>query len=193
MPYPFAHFMFFMYCFAAVGVYSSIQNLLKHQLSIKDSMHILILITVGGIASLLPDIPAVYNYIVNDNLQHVRIGEIHTHSFFFSYFAFMGAVFIGYIIYRNIDKAAYLGVFAESAFISHLILDDMAEGGLSYLYPIYNEPISVFSYMNVQFSGVDFLYYNLACLVSIIMLLSIMFMTLFALNQLGFEFDYRSD
>ena len=77
---------------------------------------------------------------------------------------------------QYIDKAAHLGVFAETAFISHLILDNMAEGGLNYLFPLYNKPISVFSYMNVKFSGVDFLHYNLACLVSRTMLLAIMFM-----------------
>ena len=36
---------------------------------------------------------------------------------------------------QYIDKAAYFGVFAEAAFISHLILGDMAEGGLNDLYP----------------------------------------------------------
>ena len=55
----------------------------------------------------------------------------------------MAAVFIGYIVYRDIDRAAFLGVFAEAAFLSHLLLDDIAEGGLTYLFPLYNEVIIV--------------------------------------------------
>ena len=192
MPYPFAHFMFFMYCFSAVAVYTTIRSNLHHTLTLKDNLHILLLILVGGFNSLMPDIPAVYNYFVNGNLNHVMLGEIPTHSLFFSYFAFMAAVIIGYIVYRDIDRAAFLGVFAEAAFLSHLLLDDIAEGGLTYLFPLYNETISVFSFVDVKFASVDFLYYNVACFVAIFFISCVMIMAIFALNKLGFEFEYRS-
>lgn len=192
MPYPFAHFMFFMYCFSTVAVYTTIRSNLHHKLTLKDNLHILLLIFVGGFSSLLPDIPAVYNYFVNDNLQHTMFWIIPTHSLLFSYFAFMLAVFIGYAVYRDLDKAAYLGVFAEAAFLSHLLLDDIAEGALTYLYPLYNEPISVFSYMDMDYSDIGFSNYIIACYVSIFFVICVMVMSIFALNKLGFEFEYKS-
>ena len=192
MPYPFAHFMFFMYCFSAVAVYTTIRSNLHHTLTLKDNLHILLLILVGGVSSLLPDIPAVYNYFVNGNLHHTMLWIVPTHSLFFSYFAFMAAVLIGYIVYRDIDRAAFLGVFAEAAFLSHLLLDDIAEGGLTYLFPLYNETISVFSFVDVKFASVDFLYYNVACFVAIFFISCVMLMAIFALNKLGFEFEYKS-
>ncbi|MBN2488857.1 MAG: metal-dependent hydrolase [Methanosarcinaceae archaeon] len=192
MPYPIAHFMFFMYCFCGIAVYTTVRSNLYHKLNLKDNLNIMLLIIVGGFCSLVPDIPAVYNYFVNGNLHHTMFWFIPTHSLMFSYFAFTLAVIIGYVVYRDLDKAAFLGIFAEAAFLSHLLLDDMDEGGLMYLYPLYNEPISLFSYVDVGFASVNHFYYDIACYVAVFFICCVMIMSIFALNKLGFEFEYKS-
>ena len=82
-------------------------------------------------------------------------------------------------------------MFAEAAFLSHLLLDDIAEGGLSYLYPLHNEPLSVFSYMDVGFSDVNSLYYNLAGMVSVFFMFCVLLISLMSLHYLGFDFRYQ--
>jgi inner membrane protein len=119
------------------------------------------------------------------------VGSVPTHSLFFGFVAFTFAFMLGYIAYRNVSKALSVGIFAEAAFLSHLLLDDIAEGGLTYLYPVYNEPMSIFAFMNVKFSGVDFFYYNFACFVSVFFIFCVMFMALLALKNLGFGFRYE--
>jgi len=81
----------------------------------------------------------------------------------------------------------YLSIFAEAAFLSHLLLDDLSGYDMHHFYPIYKEPISLFSYGDAEFVSVDFVHYLLACYVSIILDCFVMMMALFALNHLGFE------
>ncbi|WP_298684533.1 metal-dependent hydrolase [uncultured Methanomethylovorans sp.] len=167
------------------------QSALGGGVSRRDWWHFLLLLMVGAFCSLLPDIPAVWNYFLYDNLEHGMAGPIPTHSLVFGTVAFCGAFIVGLLAYRHRDRALALGMFAETAFLSHLLLDDIAEGGLTYLYPLHNEPLSLFSYVNVEFSGVNFLYYNLAGIVSVFFIFCVLLMSLMSLHYLGFGFRYH--
>lgn len=191
MPYPVVHIMFFVFCIFLPGLYGFMQSALGGGVSRRDWWHFLLLLMVGAFCSLLPDIPAVWNYFLYDNLEHGMAGPIPTHSLVFGTVAFCGAFIVGLLAYRHRDRALALGMFAETAFLSHLLLDDIAEGGLTYLYPLHNEPMSLFSYVNVEFSGVNFLYYNLAGIVSVFFIFCVLLMSLMSLHYLGFGFRYH--
>lgn len=151
------------------------------------------LFLIGAFSALLPDIMTVYNIIVNGTVEHCSIGSIPTHSLFFSFTAILFGAIAGYALYRKRDKAVYMSIFAESAFLSHLLLDDLARYEMDYFYPIYNKPFSIFSYMDQGFAQVDFFNYLLACYVAILSLFIVIMMALFALNHLGFEFKYKPE
>lgn len=87
----------------------------------------------------------------------------------------------------------YLGLFAEAAFASHLLLDDISEGGCEYLYPLYEKKISVFSMMDVGFRGTGIFDYLMTSFVSVFFVCSIIMMALFALNKYGFELNYKDE
>ena len=134
----------------------------------------------------------VYNLLINGTFEHCRIGSIPTHSFIFSPTAIIFGTFAGYIAYRKLDGAIYLGLFAEAAFLIHLLLDDAGEGGCEYLYPLYNGKISVFSLMDVSFQSTGLVMYLMKSFISVFFICFVIMMALFALNQLGFEFKYKS-
>lgn len=192
MPYPVVHMMFFVFCISLPGVYGFVQTALGNRVCRWDWWHLVLLLCIGGFFSLLPDIPAVWNYFLYGNLDHGMAGPVPTHSLVFGIVAFSGAFILGLLAYRHRDKALALGMYAEAAFLSHLLLDDIAEGGLTYLYPFYNEPMSVFSYVNVKFSYVDFQEYNMAGMVSVFFIFCVLLMALIAMNYLGFGFRYES-
>ncbi|WP_319507395.1 metal-dependent hydrolase [uncultured Methanolobus sp.] len=191
MPYPAFHLSFFIFCISLVGVFAIAGSGFRREIGFKDVKHLSLLLFVGSIGSVFPDVPAVWNYLLYGNLQHTMIGPVPTHSLFFGLVAFILALTLGYILYRNISKASSLGIFAEAAFLSHLLLDDIADGGLTYLYPVYNEPLSIFAFMDVSIAHVDFFYYNFACFVSVFFIFCVMFMALLALKDLGFGFRYE--
>ncbi|WP_094226596.1 metal-dependent hydrolase [Methanolobus psychrotolerans] len=191
MPYPAFHLAFFMFCISLVGIFAIAGSGFRREIRFKDVKHLSLLFVVGSVGSVFPDVPAVWNYILYGNLHHTMIGTVPTHSLFFGLVAFILTLALGYLIYRNISKASSLGIFAEAAFLSHLLLDDIADGGLTYLYPVYNEPLSIFVFMNVKLSGVNFFYYNFACFVSVFFIFCVMFMALLALKDLGFGFKYE--
>jgi inner membrane protein len=191
MPYPIFHLMFFVFCISLVGVFAVLTSSFRREISLRDTGHLGMLFIVGSIGSLFPDVPAVWNYFLHGNLKHTMIGPVPTHSLFFGIMAFALAALFGYLIYRNISKATSIGIFAEAAFLSHLLLDDVADGGLTYLYPLCNEPLSIFVFMNVNLSDVSFFYYNFACFVSVFFIFCVMLMALLALKDLGFGFRYE--
>ncbi len=193
MPYPIAHVMFFVLCICAAGVYTILGAIRRRELSSGDTRQILFLLFVGSLCALFPDLMAVYSILVHGTLQHCWIGPIATHSLLFSSSAILLGLLVGYVVYRNLARAVYLSIFAESAFLSHLLLDDLARYDMHYFHPIYKEPISVFSYVDAEFASVDFVHYLLACYVSIFSIFVVMMMALFALDHLGFEFRYRSE
>lgn len=193
MPYPVAHVMFFVFCICAIAVYTTLVALLRKDISSKNIVQILLLLLVGGFFAEFPDIPALYNILVNGTMEHSQIGPIPTHSLLFSSSAILFGTFIGYMIYREFGKAVYVGIFAEAASLSHLLLDDLSRGAIYYLYPMSNRPISVFAYMDVGIARVNFIHYLLASYVLVFFLFVVIMMVLFALNHLGFEFRYRPE
>ncbi len=136
MPYPVVHVLFFVFCINAVAVYATVRSLFRRELSFRGSMNLLLLLSVGSLCALFPDIMIVYNLLVNGTMEHCWIGPVPTHSLLFSFPAILFGIIAGYAIYRKLGKAIYLGLFAEAAFLSHLLLDDISEGGCEYLYPI---------------------------------------------------------
>lgn len=192
MPYPVVHVLFFLFCVGAVAVYATTGSLSRRELSSRDSRKLLLLMFVGGISSLLPDIMVVYNLPVHGNMYHCWIGPVATHSFLFSSVAVVFGAVVGYVAYRESNKAGYMAIFAWSAFLSHLLLDDITEGGCEYLYPLSDGRISVFSMMETGFSAGLF-HYLMASFVSVSFIFIVIMMALFSLSRFGFEYKYRAE
>ena len=190
MPYPVAHVMFFVFCICAIAVYTIFVALLRRDISFRDIRHTLFLLFIGAFFALYPDIMTAYNIIVNGTMEHCYIGAIPTHSLLFSSSAIVLGAFAGYILSRDFGKALYMGFFAESASLSHLLLDDLEGIGIHYVYPISSREINLFSYIGGGFTGEGFSL--LAPYASIVFLFAVMIMALFALDHLGFEFRHRS-
>ncbi len=193
MPYPVAHVLFFVFCISAVAVYAVIRSLFRGELSLRDMPSLLLLLFIGSLCTLFPDIMAVYNIFVNGNLGHCWAGPIPTHSLLFSSSAIIFGTLVGYLAYRKLDKAIYLGLFGEAAFLTHLLLDDVSENGINYLYPIYDGTIKLSSLMDSGFQENGLMLYLLKSFVSVFAVFFVIMMALFALNKLGFEFKYKSD
>jgi len=135
----------------------------------------------------------VHSLLVNGNMEHCWAGPIPTHSLLFSLPAVLLGIVTGYVIYREPRKAIHLGLFAEAAFASHLLLDDISEGGCEYLYPLYEKDISVFSMLDVSFMRTGLLDYLMTSFVSVFLIFSVIMMALFALSEYGFELKYRAE
>lgn len=193
MPYPVVHVLFFVLFINAVAVYAILGSISRKKFSLDDSKQILLLLIIGSLFALFPDIMAVYNLLVNNSSEHCWIGPVPTHSFLFSSFALLCGTLTGLIAYRKFSKAIYLGLFAEAASLSHLLLDDAFEKGCEYIYPIYSGKISLFSLMDVGFHGNGLFNYLLKSFLSVFFFSLIMMIALFALSRLGFEFKYRSE
>lgn len=194
MPYPVVHVLFFLFCIGAAALYALIGPLSRRELSFRDARKLLLLVFIGGLCTLFPDMMVVYNILINNTLEHCSVGSIPTHSLLFSFTAILFGGFVGYVAYRKFNKAVYTAIFAESAFLTHLLLDDIAEGGFAYLYPLYNKPISVFLIMDTGFAEAGGLFYYLTVSIAFVFCVFIVIlMALFALNKFGFEFGYRAE
>ena len=148
MPYPVGHLLFFMFCVLLACLLGMTVISFKGKMSLNDAGHLKsdigILVLAGCTGSLFPDVPALWNFIMHGNLRHATLGPVPTHSLFFGIVFFFIALMAGYLIYRESRKAVYVGLFAGAGFISHLMLDDLAQGSIYYMYPLYAEPFSVF-------------------------------------------------
>ncbi|KKG18705.1 hypothetical protein EO98_06615 [Methanosarcina sp. 2.H.T.1A.6] len=193
MPYPVVHVLFFLFCIGAVAIYAITKALSRGELSFRDSRKLLLLMFVGGLCTMFPDLIVVYNLLINGTLQHCWVGPIPTHSLLFSSTAILFGGIVGYAAYRELNKAVYMAIFAESAFLTHLLLDDITEAYCPYLYPLYNKPTSVFLLMNAEFTGAGLFYYLTASFVSVFFIFMVILMALFALSRFGFEFSYRAE
>ena len=193
MPYPVSHVLFFVFCVSAVAVYAIVRSIFRREISSRDLFQLLPLLFVGSLCTLFPDIMIVYNLPVNGTLEHCWIGPIATHSLLFSSTALLFGTLVGYLAYRKFDKAIYLGLFGEAAFLTHLLLDDIGEGGTEYLYPVYNGKVSLFSLLDVGFQETGFIHYVIASFVSVFFISFVIMMALFALDKLGFEFKYKPE
>jgi hypothetical protein len=193
MPYPIVHVLFFVFCISAVAVFAAIRSFFRGELSFKGSTNLLFLMSVGSVCALFPDIMVIHSLLVNGTMEHCWVGPIPTHSFLFSLSAVLFGIIAGYIKYRKSDRAVYLGLLAEAAFASHLLLDDISEGGCEYLYPLYKEKISLFSMMDTGFRETGVFNYLMASFVSVFFICSIIMITLFALSKYGFELNYKTE
>ncbi len=191
MPYPVVHVLFFVLCISAVAVYATARSLFRGELSLKSSTHLLFLLFVGGICSLFPDIVVIHSLLVNGTMEHCWAGPIPTHSLLFSLPAVLFGIIAGYVKYRESGRAMYLGLLAEAAFSSHLLLDDISEGGCEYLYPLYENKVSLFSMMDVSFRGTGIFHYLTASFISVFFICLVIMMALFALSKYGFELRYK--
>jgi hypothetical protein len=192
MPYPHIHILFFLIVFEGALIYTAIRAKLRGELSRKENMDILFITAVASLSALLPDIPFLYSYILYESSAHLALGPIYTHSIIFGLTAVAFGFLAGYIHYKNCSKAVYLAILSLAAFLSHLLLDDMSYGSVQYLYPVYNKPISLFSYANVALTRTNLLLYNLAWLLIVLIFLTIMILSLYSLSKLGFEFKFQS-
>jgi hypothetical protein len=193
MPYPVVHVLFFVFCISAVAVFAAARSFFRGELSLKGSTNLIFLLFVGSICSLFPDIVIIHSLLVNGNMEHCWAGPIPTHSLLFSLLAVLFGIVAGYAKYREPGRAMYLGLLAEAAFASHLLLDDISEGGCEYLYPLYEKKISVFSMMDIGFQGTGIFDYLMASFVSVFFVCSIIMMALFALSKYGFELNYKAE
>ncbi len=193
MPYPVVHVLFFMLCIGAVAVYAIFGSFFRREISHRNTMQIVLLLFVGGFCSLFPDIIIVYSLLANGTMEHCWVGSVPTHSLLFSASAILFGTVTGYAVYKNFKKAAYLGLFAEAAFLSHLLLDEVFDVGFFYLYPVYNGPIRVSSMLDISIRGAGVFDYLLASFLSVFFICLVLMMALFALNQFGFEFKYKPE
>lgn len=193
MPYPIVHVLFFVFCISAVAVFAAIRSFFRGELSLKGSTNLLFLMSVGSVCALFPDIMVIHSLLVNGTMEHCWVGPIPTHSLLFSLSAVLFGIVAGYVKYRESGRAVYLGLLAEAAFASHLLLDDISEGGCEYLYPLYKEKISLFSMMDTGFRETGVFNYLMTSFVSVFFICSIIMIALFALSKYGFELNYKTE
>ena len=144
MPYPPTHLLFFGFSVLIAGVISMAALSFEGRVKIRDKMFLVVLLIAGSIATLFPDVPAVWNLILHGNLRHNMVGPIPSHSLLFGCFTVVLAGILGYIVYRDSRKTASLGLIAGIAFFFHLVLDDLEGGNVQYLYPLTEAPLSIF-------------------------------------------------
>lgn len=191
MPYPIVHMMFVIFCLSSPALFGFAMTARHEGVHWTDWWHLFLLLMIGGFCSLLPDIPAVWNYLLYGTLSHAMAGPVPTHSLLFCSLAFFAVAFLGQILYMHLGKAVALGTFAEAAALSHLFLDDVAGGSISYFYPFFGRPINLFSYVNVDLAEVNFMFYNLAGIVFVLFISCCLLMTTWSMNYLGFGFRYQ--
>ena len=93
-------------------------------------------------------------------------------------------------MYRQRNKALAVGVFAVAASLFHLILDDLDNGIISYLYPLYSEPFSLFPLLSADPSEMGILYSGFTTIVGVLSIVLVVLMAFLSLRYLGFGFRY---
>lgn len=104
----------------------------------------LVLLIAGAVGSLLPDVPAVWNLILHDNLRHNMVGPLPSHSLIFGMLISGFMLGFAYLVYRNFRQALSLAMTIAVTFVFHLVLDDLEGGSIAYLFPLYEETFSIF-------------------------------------------------
>lgn len=190
MPYPAGHLIFFVLLLFPAALYGFAKAFRQGKLQRSDWWYFLILFGIGGFFSLFPDISAVINLVLyGARGDHCTIGTMPTHSLLFASIAFVGGVIPGMVLYRQWNKALAVGVFAEAASLFHLLLDDLDGGIITYLYPLYNEPFSLFPYLNTGLPEMGIMYY-VTSIVGVLFLILVVLMAFISLRYLGFGFTY---
>ncbi len=190
MPYPAGHLIFFVLLLFPAALYGFAKAFRQGKLQRSDWWYFLILFGIGSFFSLFPDISAVINLVLyGARGDHCTIGTMPTHSLLFASIAFVGGVIPGMVLYRRWNKALAVGVFAEAASLFHLLLDDLDGGIITYLYPLYNEPFSLFPYLNTGLPEMGIMYY-VTSIVGVLFLILVVLMAFISLRYLGFGFTY---
>jgi inner membrane protein len=178
MPYPPVHLTLFVLLIVPVALYGFAQAVRQGKIQRRNWGHLLLLLSIGGFFSLFPDISAVWNLLVYGKLGgHCMIGSFPTHSLLFSSIALVSGILAGMLVYKQKNKALALGLFALATTLFHLLLDDLDSGVITYLYPVYNEPFSLFSGFTV-IAGVFFF-------------VSVLLLSFMSLKYLGFGVRYE--
>lgn len=181
MPEPITHLLFYTFVFSSVLIYALVLSVADLRRLERRHIKVLLVLVTGGFCSLLPDIDAVYNLILIGRIAHGNMLML-THNLPASFVAFLIAGAAGYVIYMDIEKAIYVGIFGNCAFIAHLLLDDaVRETGNYYLYPLYGEPISMFTSLRMTGALAD---YMLAGIGTTVFVASVAGLTLFALDHI---------
>ncbi|WP_298684535.1 metal-dependent hydrolase [uncultured Methanomethylovorans sp.] len=191
MPYPLGHLTFFVLLLFPVALYGFAKAFRQGKVQRSDWWYFLALLAIGSFFSLFPDISAVINLILyGARGDHCTIGSFPTHSLLFSSIAFVGGVIPGMMMYRQRNKALAVGVFAAAASLFHLILDDIDDGIITYLYPLYSEPFSLFPLLSGGPSEMGILYYGFMVIVGAFSIVLVLLMAFLSLRYLGFGFRY---
>lgn len=185
MPYPIAHTAIFIIFFFSVAIYNFIIAYKNERVTKKDVLFLIILFGIGGFFSLFPDVSAVINTLLYGSRgDHCSLGPIPTHSIAFASIALLVGTPIGYIMYKNLNSAISVGLFAESCSLFHLLIDDIDNGVISYLYPIYDASFSLFPLITkkVELNLIDYgiTFIGIICIIFCIILSAI------SLNKLKF-------
>lgn len=191
MPYPAGHLIFFVLLLFPVAIYGFAKAFRKGKIQRSDWWYFLVLFATGSFFSLFPDISAVFNMILYGSRgDHCSIGSVPTHSFVFAGIAFIGGIIPGMVLYRQWNKALAVGVFALASSFLHLILDDMDKGVITYLYPLYNEPFSLYPFMTSTLSQTGILYYTITSIFGVLLFVLVVMMSFLSLRYLGFGLRY---
>ena len=192
MPFPPVHLTFFILLLFPIAIYGFVKTARQGKIELRDWGHLLLLLSIGGFFSLFPDISAAWNYLQYGKLEgQCMIGSFPTHSLLFTSIAFVGGTLAGLLVYRHRGKALALGLFAEATSLFHLVLDDLDAGIITYLYPLYNEPFSLFSFLNTNYTDVGILYYSFTVLAGVFLFVFVVLMALMSLRYLGFGLRYE--
>ena len=188
MPEPITHLLFYTFVFSSVLIYASVPSITGCKRLEKKHIHLFLVLAIGGFCTLLPDIDAIYNFILIGKITHGNM-LMMTHNLPASFVAFLIAALAGYYVYFDISKAVYIGILGNCSFISHLLLDDaVRETGNYYLYPLYGNPISMFT--NLRTTGA-FTNYMLAGIGTTVFVASVACLTLFALNHICLDIGLK--
>lgn len=188
MPEPITHLLFYTFVFSSVLIYALVLSIADLRRLERKHINVFLVLAIGGLCSLLPDIDAVYNLVLIGKITHGNM-LMMTHNLPASFVAFLIAGLAGYGVYTDIDKAIYVGIFGNCAFIAHLLLDDaVRETGNYYLYPLYDDPISMFTSLRMTGAFTD---YMLAGVGTTVFVASVAGLTLLALDHICLDIGLK--
>ena len=144
MPYPPTHLLFYGFMVLVAGTFLLSAYSFEGRSRIGNRNFMIVLLIAGAVGSLLPDVPAVWNLILHGNLRHNMVGPIPSHSLIFGMVISGFMLGLSYLVYRNFQRALSLAMIIAVTFVFHLVLDDLEGGSIAYLFPFYEEPVSIF-------------------------------------------------
>lgn len=144
MPYPPTHLLFYGFMVLVAGTFLLSAYSFEGKPRISNRNFMIVVLIAGAVGSLLPDVPAVWNLILHGNLRHNMVGPLPSHSIIFGMLISGFMLGFSYLVYRNFRQAFSLAMIIAVTFVFHLILDDLEGGSIAYLFPLYEDPVSIF-------------------------------------------------